>query len=118
MALTPATYRRLIRPLPSAAALTHGDQYRRSLHISAPTLGEPPGGYQRKPRPHLNDSDDPTHMTGKTGAQEEWPHRAGSHRVPARLRDHPAALGKGRATAVGHLRRRITHPEDRQPDRS
>jgi hypothetical protein len=30
----------------------------------------------------------PTHMTGKSVPKEEWPHRAGSHRVPARLRDH------------------------------
>jgi hypothetical protein len=88
------------------------DQYRRSVHISTPGLGEPPSGYERKSRPHLNDSDGPNSHDRGIGAQKEWPHRAGSHRVPARLRDPPwRRWGRDGPPQWATSGVRVTHPK-------
>jgi hypothetical protein len=53
----------------------------------------------------------PTHMTGKLVPKRSGPTGPGATGCPHGFVTPLAALGKGRATAVGHLRRRITHPK-------
>jgi len=69
--------------------------------ITGPAMETARTGYERKSRPHLNESGGPNPHDREIGVHEKWPHRAGSHGRPPGLvtTPGPSPIGADLAAA-------------------